>query len=117
VDFFDGSSLEHHLYRIGRGHLDVLLGVGVRYPRLQQWKLPELDRLLDSRAATAKAGKVGTVAAWNNGGEGQRLDMQIFALPKSFATQTLVSVTITDNGAPEVQRSFIAAMTVSTSLP
>src|SRR5271163_4742788 len=49
VGFFDGSSLEHHLYRVGRGHLDVLLGVGVRYPRLQQWKLPELDRLLDSR--------------------------------------------------------------------
>jgi hypothetical protein len=48
---------------------------------------------------------------------GQRLDMQIFKLPTSFAGKTLVDVTITDNGAPHVQRSFLAAMTVSTSAP
>jgi hypothetical protein len=61
-------------------------------------------------------GAIGTVGAWNNG-QGQRLDMQIFALPKSFATQTLTSVTITDNGNAGLQRAFIAAMTVSTLAP
>jgi len=65
---------------------------------------------------TKTAGSAGTVSAWNNG-QGQRLDMQIFELPKSFAGKTLVSVTITDNGAPGVQRSFLAALTVSTSAP
>jgi hypothetical protein len=62
------------------------------------------------------AGKTGSVSAFKNG-KGQRLDMQIFELPTSFAGQTLVSVTITDNGGPEVQRGFLAAMTVSTSVP
>jgi hypothetical protein len=61
-------------------------------------------------------GNKGTVSAWKNG-EGQRLDMQIFELPKSFSSKTLASVTITDNGASNVQRSFIAAMTISTCSP
>jgi len=61
-------------------------------------------------------GNKGTVSAWKNG-EGQRLDMQMFELPASFSSKTLASVTITDNGAYYVQRSFIAAMTVSTSAP
>jgi|SRR5271163_4642296 len=67
-------------------------------------------------AVTKTVGQIGTVSGWNNG-EGQRLDMQIFELPKSFSGKTLVSVTINDNGAPEEQRSFIAAMTVSTLAP
>jgi hypothetical protein len=61
-------------------------------------------------------GQVGTVSAWNNG-EGQRLDMQIYVLPSSFHGQSLASITITDNGNYDVQRSFIAALTVSTGLP
>lgn len=65
---------------------------------------------------TKTLGKSGSVSAFTNK-KGQRLDMQMFELPTSFAGQTLVSVTITDNGGPEVQRSFLAAMTVSTSAP
>jgi len=65
---------------------------------------------------TKTAGSAGTVGAFNSG-EGQRLDMQIFELPKSFASKTLVSITITDNGAPGLQRSFLAALTVSTNVP
>jgi len=65
---------------------------------------------------TKTLGKTGSVSAFTNK-KGQRLDMQMFELPTSFAGQTLVSVTITDNGGPEVQRSFLAAMTVSTSAP
>jgi hypothetical protein len=60
--------------------------------------------------------KTGTVSGWKNS-EQQRLDMQMFELPASFAGQTLKSVTITDNGNYEVQRIFIAAMTVSTETP
>lgn len=67
-------------------------------------------------STTKTVGGVGSVSAFNNG-EGQRLDMQIFWLPKSFAGQTLQSVTITDNGAPNVQRALLAALTVSTSAP
>jgi hypothetical protein len=70
---------------------------------------------IDCRIA-AGAKKIGTVAAWNNG-ENQRLDMQIFELPGTFKNQTLTSVTIVDNGNTNVQRSFIAALTVSTTAP
>jgi hypothetical protein len=65
---------------------------------------------------TSKKGSAGTVSAWNNG-QGQRLDMQIFELPTSFAGQTLESITITDKGDSGVQRSFIGALTVSTTAP
>ena len=60
--------------------------------------------------------QAGTINAWTNG-QGQRLDMQVFALPASFKTETLLSITITDNGAPLVQRSLLAAVTVSTRVP
>jgi len=60
--------------------------------------------------------QAGTINAWTNG-QGQRLDVQIFALPASFKTETLLSITITDNGASGVQRSFLAAVTVSTRGP
>jgi hypothetical protein len=62
------------------------------------------------------AGKTATVNAWVNG-EGQRLDEQVFELPAAFRTQTLVSMTITDSGNSGEQRSFLAAVTVSTALP
>ena len=61
-------------------------------------------------------GEAGTINAWVNG-EGQRLDEQIYELPAAFATQTLVSITITDSGNEDVQRSFLAAVTVSTTGP
>jgi len=43
--------------------------------------------------------------------------MQIYELPASFAGKTLQSITITDSGAQGVQRSFLAALTVSTNAP
>jgi len=62
------------------------------------------------------AGNSGTINAWVNG-LGQRLDEQIYSLPAAFATQKLVSITITDSGNQGVQRSFLAALTVSTADP
>jgi hypothetical protein len=50
-------------------------------------------------------------------GDGQRLDEQVFELPAAFKTQTLVSITITDSGNQGEQRSFLAALTVSTLVP
>lgn len=61
-------------------------------------------------------GKSATINAWVNG-DGQRLDEQVFELPAAFRTQTLVSITLTDNGNSGEQRSFLAAVTVSTALP
>jgi hypothetical protein len=61
-------------------------------------------------------GQAGAINAWVNG-DGQRLDEQIYELPTEFATQTLVSITITDSGNEGVQRSFLAAVTVSTTGP
>jgi hypothetical protein len=62
------------------------------------------------------AGQSATINAWVNG-DGQRLDEQIYELPAAFATQTLVSITITDSGGENMQRSFLAAVTVSTTGP
>jgi hypothetical protein len=61
-------------------------------------------------------GKTATINAWVNG-EGQRLDEQVYELPTAFRTQTLVSMTITDNGNSNEQRSFLTALTVSTLVP
>jgi hypothetical protein len=61
-------------------------------------------------------GKSATINAWVNGA-GQRLDEQVYELPAAFHTQTLVSITITDSGNSGEQRSFLAAVTVSTALP
>lgn len=61
-------------------------------------------------------GQSTTINAWVNN-EGQRLDEQIYELPAAFSTQTLVSITITDNGSENLQRSFLAALTVSTKTP
>ena len=60
--------------------------------------------------------RLGVVNAWTNN-HGQRLDMQVFELPSSFKGQTLTSLTINDNGNENVQRSFLAAVTVSTRVP
>ncbi|MFY9676094.1 MAG: hypothetical protein WCB53_04860 [Terriglobales bacterium] len=62
------------------------------------------------------AGKTATINAWVNG-QGQRLDEQVYELPAAFKTQTLVSMTITDSGNTNEQRSFLAAVTVSTTVP
>jgi hypothetical protein len=62
------------------------------------------------------AAKSATINAWVNGA-GQRLDEQVYELPAAFHTQTLVSMTITDNGNSGEQRSFLAAVTVSTVIP
>jgi hypothetical protein len=61
-------------------------------------------------------GTAATVSAFKNG-KGQRLDMQIYELPAMFAGQTLVSITVTDSGSSGVQRSLLAALTVSTAAP
>jgi hypothetical protein len=58
-----------------------------------------------------------TINAWVNKGGRQRLDEQVYKLPASFFGQTLVSMTITDNGNTNLQRSFLAALTVSTVGP
>lgn len=62
------------------------------------------------------AGQSGAINAWTNSG-GQRLDEQIYELPAAFATQTLQSITITDNGGENVQRAILGAVTVSTTGP
>jgi hypothetical protein len=64
-----------------------------------------------------EAGKSTTINAWTNNGAKQRLDEQIYELPASFRGQTLVSMTITDSGSTDMQRSFLAALTVSTDGP
>lgn len=61
-------------------------------------------------------GQSATINAWVNG-QGQRLDEQVYELPAAFKTQTLVSMTITDSGNSGLQRSFLAAVTVSTLVP
>jgi hypothetical protein len=61
-------------------------------------------------------GTAATVGGFKNG-KGQRLDMQMYELPASFAAQTLVSITITDTGNEGVQRAILAALTVSTAAP
>jgi len=61
-------------------------------------------------------GQSATINAWVNG-QGQRLDEQVYELPAAFKNQTLVSMTITDSGNEGVQRSFLAAVTVSTLIP
>ena len=54
-----------------------------------------------------------TVQAWTNNA-GQRLDRQEYILPSEFATQTLTSVTITDNGGQNFSRAIFAGLTVCT---
>jgi hypothetical protein len=61
-------------------------------------------------------GTAATVTGFKNT-EGQRLDMQIYELPATFSGQTLVSITMTDSGNTGVQRSILAALTVSTATP
>ena len=46
---------------------------------------------------------------WGNPG---RLDMQQIALPPAFATQTLVSIQLVDNGGPNFQRVVLDGLTV-----
>jgi hypothetical protein len=49
---------------------------------------------------------------WGNPG---RLDMQQIPLPPDFATQTLVSIALVDNGGPSFQRVVLDGLTVETT--
>jgi hypothetical protein len=51
---------------------------------------------------------------WGNPG---RLDMQEIALPAAFATQTLVSIQLVDEGGPSLQRTVLDGLTVQTPIP
>jgi hypothetical protein len=62
-------------------------------------------------------GQSATINAWTNSAGQQRLDEQVYELPAAFATQTLVSITITDSGGENMQRAILAALTVSTTGP
>jgi hypothetical protein len=53
----------------------------------------------------------------DNWGENGRLDMQIIALPEAFATQTLTTVQLVDDGDPSFQRTVLDGVTVETSSP
>ncbi len=53
-----------------------------------------------------------TKEVWNNG-RGQHLDMQTFDLPDTFNNKFLLSIKLTDSGAPSFQRSFIGGVTVA----
>ena len=52
-----------------------------------------------------------TTEVFNNS-IGQRLDKQFFDLPASFADETLTTIRFIDNGAADVQRIFVAGITV-----
>ncbi len=52
-----------------------------------------------------------TVQVWSNAG--QRLDMQVFDLPATFLDETLVTVRLIDNGGTNLQRLFLAGITVN----
>ena len=51
---------------------------------------------------------------WGNPG---RLDMQEIALPPTFASQTLESIQLVDNGGPAFQRTVLDGLTVQTAIP
>jgi hypothetical protein len=51
---------------------------------------------------------------WGNPG---RLDMQEIALPAAFATQSLVSIELVDNGGPDLQRTVLDGLTVQSAVP
>jgi MYXO-CTERM domain-containing protein len=57
-----------------------------------------------------------TINVFDNG-VGQRVDRQVFALPASFATDTLLSVRFDDYGADNVQRIFVAGLTLEQAVP
>ena len=55
-----------------------------------------------------------TINVFNNGSSGQRLDKQLFVLPAAFASETLTEIKLIDTGATNVQRIFLAGVTVQT---
>jgi hypothetical protein len=57
-----------------------------------------------------------TINVFDNG-LGQRVDRQEFVLPASFANDTLVSVRFDDYGADNVQRVFLAGLTLEVGVP
>lgn len=54
---------------------------------------------------------------WWSNGLGQRLDMQEYILPDAFASETLLTISITDTGAADFQRAFVAGLTVFVPAP
>lgn len=52
-----------------------------------------------------------------NNNNGQRMDMQTFTLPAAFASQTLTSIVIDDNGGSNFQRVFLMGLTVQVPAP
>jgi hypothetical protein len=57
-----------------------------------------------------------TKQAFSNG-EGQVLDMQEYTLPSYFATDGLVSVTLTEDGASGYEKAMFNALTLQTGAP
>ncbi len=55
-----------------------------------------------------------TTNAFTNG-QGQRLDMQNYALPSYFLTDGLASITLTDSGSRGYERAIFSALTLQTS--
>ncbi|MBU6995382.1 PEP-CTERM sorting domain-containing protein [Ferrovum myxofaciens] len=55
-----------------------------------------------------------TTNAFTNG-QGQRLDMQNYALPSYFLTDGLASITLTEIGAPGYEKAMFNALTLQTS--
>jgi hypothetical protein len=53
----------------------------------------------------------------DNWGTPGRLDMQQITLPAAFATQTLVSIQLVDNGGPGFQRVVLDGLTVQSAQP
>ena len=56
-----------------------------------------------------------TTEVWTNGEPvwgTEHLDMQTFTLPASFTDETLVRIRLTDTGEEEIQRLFLAGVTV-----
>jgi hypothetical protein len=56
-----------------------------------------------------------TTDVFNSGN--QRLDMQNIALPSAFATQTLTTIELVDNGGPNFQRTVLDGVTVASPVP
>jgi hypothetical protein len=53
----------------------------------------------------------------DNWGTPGRLDVQQIALPPDFATQTLATIQLVDNGGPSLQRVVLDGLTVQTASP
>ena len=71
---------------------------------------------LPSLPRTNSINGTSTVEVFNNN-QGQRLDMQSYTLPAGFASETLTSIVLADNGGDQFQRVFVTGLTVLTPTP